>query len=363
MKILVLGGTGAIGTDLVEMLEEDGNEVFVTSRKEQKSKSANIHYIKGNAHDFTFLTEELSKRYDVVVDFMYYSVEEFAGRIDVILETTNRYVFLSSSRVYADSLEPLTEESPRLLDVSADKDYLKTNEYALVKARQENILFSHPKKNWTIIRPYITYNNYRLQLGIFEKEEWLYSALNYKKIIFSKEMAEKKTTLTHGHDVAKMMKKIINNPDTLGEVYQIAQSESISWGKVLEIYLDILEEKKGFRPTVMDEVNIDKVSGLLGRTPQLKYDRLYNRIFDSSKLVTGTEQYTPTEEGIRNCFEYFLEHGVAYLKISPRSEAVFDRFTSERTPLNRIEGWKDKIRYFIYRNLPVCLIKLFEGII
>lgn len=51
-----------------------------------------------------------------------------------------------------------------------DEDYIKTDEYALQKARQENILLGSKYKNWTIIRPYITYNKERLQLGVLEKK-------------------------------------------------------------------------------------------------------------------------------------------------------------------------------------------------
>lgn len=42
--------------------------------------------------------------------------------------------------MYVDSDEPITEEIPRLLDVCEDTDYLKTNEYALAKVREEDVL-------------------------------------------------------------------------------------------------------------------------------------------------------------------------------------------------------------------------------
>lgn len=51
MKVLIFGGTGAMGTPLVEFLANSGNNVFITSRKARQS-SGNIHYITGNAHDF-----------------------------------------------------------------------------------------------------------------------------------------------------------------------------------------------------------------------------------------------------------------------------------------------------------------------
>lgn len=53
---------------------------------------------------------------------------------------------------------------------------LSIDEYAITKAHQENLLINSKNKNWTIIRPYITYSEQRLQLGTFEKEDWLYRA-------------------------------------------------------------------------------------------------------------------------------------------------------------------------------------------
>lgn len=103
------------------------------------------------------------KDYDAIIDFMIYSLEEFQERVQFYLEHTSQYIFLSSSRVYADSENAfLSEESPRLLDIIDDKTYLSTKEYALEKAREENVLINGILRNFTIIRPYITYYDERL---------------------------------------------------------------------------------------------------------------------------------------------------------------------------------------------------------
>ena len=199
MEILVLGGTGAIGNDLVKLLVENGNDVYVTSRRDRNSYNKNLTYIKGNAADDSFLAEILGQgEWDTIVDFMSYSTDAFRRRVDVLLGSTKQYLFFSSSRVYAESAIPLTEESPRLLDLCKEPEYLSTDEYALAKARQEDILKASEKVNWTIIRPYITYSNIRLQLGFQEKELWLYRALQGRTIIFSNDIGERTTTMTGG---------------------------------------------------------------------------------------------------------------------------------------------------------------------
>lgn len=181
MRILVFGGTGAMGTSLVSILAEQGHEVFVTTRKTRNPENNHVHYIVGNAHDMTFVRNLLGnaaeKRYDVLVDFMVYGSSELSDRAEELLSGVGQYVFLSSSRVYADSEMPIKEDFPRLLDVCDDDVYLRSDEYALAKAREEDILRNSGHKNWTIIRPYITYSSERLQLGFWEKEAWLQRAI------------------------------------------------------------------------------------------------------------------------------------------------------------------------------------------
>lgn len=174
MNILVLGGTGAMGTHLISFLSENKDvSVTVTSRKERTSYG-NINYIVGNARDREFMNSLLKNtHYDVIVDFMNYNYEEFLDYHHDLLEATDHYIFLSSSRVYANYEGRITEDCPRLLETTEDAAFLSTNRYALRKAREEDMLRSSGMTNYTIIRPYITYSNRRLQLGIYEKEEWL----------------------------------------------------------------------------------------------------------------------------------------------------------------------------------------------
>lgn len=157
-----------------------------------------------------FLHPLLQKeRWDAVVDFMIYTTSDFKSRVNLFLNATKQYVFISSARVYAKNDGLIKEDSPRILDVCQDKEYLSTDEYALSKARQENLLLSSCLKNWTIIRPYITFSDARLQLSCLEKEYWLKRVLDNKPIVFSKDLANKTTTFTCGNDVAKGIAAII----------------------------------------------------------------------------------------------------------------------------------------------------------
>ena len=352
MKVLVLGGTGAMGMHLIHLLSNNGVETVVTSRK-QRAAEDNINYIQGNAHDIKFLQTILQEPWDVVVDFMIYTTQSFKERVNFLLDATSQYVFLSSSRVYADSEIPITEDSSRLLDVSLDKKFLSTDEYSLAKARQENILRSSKRKNWTIIRPYITYSESRLQLGILEKEEWLYRALQGRTIVFSSDINSKLTTLTYGLDVSKGIMAIIGNSKALGDSFHITINHSITWNDILCIYFRVLEKSLGQKPKVL----LQDLQTFLKCTPrkyQICYDRLFDRKFNNSKIsqYLNTDTFTKPEVGLKKCLEDFLVNP-SFNRINWKLEALRDKQVRERTSLKEIHGFKQKVKYLFFRYLKI----------
>ena len=312
MNILILGGTGAMGMHLVDILSDDPrNEISVTTRRNRDPQRQNVSYITGDAKDGVFLDAALSrKKWDAVVDFMVYGTEEFSRRADLLLSSCGQYVFLSSARVYADSKKPITEDSPRLLDVCKDDAYLATDEYALAKARQEDILLGSGKRNWTIVRPYITYGESRLQLGVLEKETWLCVALRCGALVFSEDIARHTTTLTYGRDVARGIAALIGNGNALGEKFHIAGSRPITWQKVFEIYSRTLKNRGVAFEEFMKERTY-RLDGGIGKY-QVLYDRYYDRVFDSAKIARfmDIDSFVPPEEGLVRCLESFLDNPV-----------------------------------------------------
>lgn len=349
MRVLVLGGTGAMGKPLCEALAKQSHKVFCTSRSPRVSSAQNIKYLLGNAREESFVSQLTDEKWDVIVDFMVYTTQEFKSFYKKFLNSAKQYVFISSARVYAESSNnaPIKETHPRLLDVCEDKEYLKTDEYALSKARQEDILENSNQKNYTIIRPSITYNTNRLQLGGFEKEEWLYRALQGRSIVFSKDLINKVTTMTLGDDVVKGICSIIGKESAYGEAFHITENNSYTWGEILEVYLEVLQEKTGKRPKVK---LTDKSILLKFRRYQMIYCKLYNRRFDCSKIAqyADIQSFTSAKEGLKKCLSEFLDN-VHFQNINFLLEAKNDISAKEFTSLSEISGKKAKIKYIVYR--------------
>lgn len=363
MNILILGGTGAMGTMLVRLLAEQDkfDTIAITTRQECNSSNPHVTYITGNAKDTGFLRKVLAKHYDVIVDFMSYSTDEFKERYQLLLSNTEQYVFISSARVYAQSDAPITEETPRLLDsLKDDPEYLKTDEYALAKARCEDLLNKSGKTNYTIVRPSITYGTYRLQLGVLEKEGWLYRALHGRSIVFSNDIAPKYTAMTTGEDVARGIVSLLGNPGGYCETFHITSEKSYTWDEILQCYLKVLKEERGIRPNV---VFTEKAINLKINKYQVIYCRYFNRRFDNSKMKAfiDVDSFTDPMDGLTQCLKEFLNKP-KFLNINWTLEAWNDRAAGERTPLKEIPGIKHKILYLLCRYRMDIVVNLYQKI-
>ena len=347
-NILILGGTGAMGAHLTRILAGGGGKIHVTSRKERKGENG-ITYHKGNAHDLSFLTTLLDEcTWAAIIDFMTYTTPEFIERVGLLLNATKQYVFLSSSRVYANSSEPIKEGNPLLLNKCDDEEYLLTDEYALRKARQENVLRASGCKNWTIVRPYVTFSEIRLQLSPLEKEYWLYRALKGRTIVFSKDLAERVTTFTYGYDVARGIASLIGKDDALGQEFHITKNESHTWNEIFSTYLNVLEEETGLRPKVY---LLEKWKPFLGGNhDQVKWDRLYDRQFDTTKIENfiDVNSFEPTLPALSECLRVFIKHP-EFKPINWTSEAVKDKLTGEWASITEIPGVRQKLKYYLIR--------------
>lgn len=348
MNVLIFGGTGAMGTHLVSILAKREIKCVVSTRK-QRDNRANVEYVKGDAHNVDFLKSLFANyKFDAIVDFMKYSTKDFESRVNYLLSNTKQYIFLSSSRVYAGSNKPLTENSPLLLDVCQDAEYLKTDEYALAKARQERLLQNSEKKNWTIIRPYITFSEQRLQLTALEKEAWLYRALKGRTIVLPKDLLERTTTLTYGFDVANSIASIIGKESAYGEIFHITNNISYKWQDILSVYLKIIEKYTGVSPQV--KVLETWISFMGGNKYQVKWDRSYDRKFDNKKIneYIDTSSFKDTLLALSDCLESFIKNP-QFKRINWRNEALKDKITGEWTSLTEIHSLKEKLMYFFTR--------------
>lgn len=280
MKILILGGTGAMGVHVSQLLSNWGNTVVVTTRQHRQSVD-DIQYRVGNAKNATFLSTLLEEHWDAIVDFMIWSSADFRERYQDLLAATDQYIFTSSYRVYNDD-EVITENSPRLLDTIKDEEYLKTDEYALAKARCENMLMSCGKSNWTIVRPAVTYDGSgRFQLTVLESDAWLWRAVHRIPVPIAEVMLDTEATMSWGGDVARMIALLVGNKMAFGEIFTVSTSEHLTWREISNLYSEVV-------PLTVTACALDRFERAHPSIYQIKYDRMFNRVIDNSKILAAT---------------------------------------------------------------------------
>src|SRR5689334_146574 len=102
MQILVIGGTGFIGSYLVRQLIAGGHTVAVLHRQQSlASLPAEVNKICGDRHDLSSLADEFKQLApDIVIDLICYTEAEAAGLMQAFSRVARRVVVASSQDVY-----------------------------------------------------------------------------------------------------------------------------------------------------------------------------------------------------------------------------------------------------------------------
>ena len=225
-KILVPGGTGAMGVYLIPKLLKMGYKVDVISRDDWVSDNPNLKYIVADAKDYNYIENILKNDYDAVVDFMIYPTMEMMEKfLPLYLSNTGHYFYFSTYRVYANEEHPVKETSPRLLDVSKDEILLNRGDYSIFKAQGEEWLKKSGFDNWTIVRPAITYSKRRFQLVTMEYDLVLRRMIEGKKVIVPQKALNVQATMSWAGDVAEMLARLVLNKVAYSETYSVCTAE------------------------------------------------------------------------------------------------------------------------------------------
>lgn len=169
MRVLIIGGTGLIGTALTNRFIKDGHEVSVLSRSQRPTDLDEVvGHIRASAEGIRESRKAiLALRPDVIVHLLLYTEKQAQDAINELGDFTDRLVVLSSGDVYRnyDGLRhlsdhppdpvPLTEDSPlrsRLYPYRGEPElsWVYRDEYE--KILVERVLMSQTQVNATVLR-------------------------------------------------------------------------------------------------------------------------------------------------------------------------------------------------------------------
>lgn len=309
-KVLLIAGGGTLGTYVSKELLKSGCFVDVICLEDKVSDNDHLRYFKTEA-TYEFLEKLLTENnYDGIVNFLHYAnIEKYKPVHNLLIENTKHLIFLSSYRVYGDLEHPIKESSPRLLDITEDKEFLSVEDYALPKARGENFLHNECKNQpWTIVRPVISFSDKRFDLFMYSRNQVIEYARSGKTLILP-EFAKKLTAgLDWSGNTGKLIANLMFKPEAIGQCYTISSAQNLTWGEVADIYTDLLglkvewTDEQTFKNALPCVETYDKWTYI--------YDRKFNRLIDNSKVLSATglkkEDFYSIRKGIEKELEIYL---------------------------------------------------------
>ena len=255
MKVIVIGGTGHIGTFLIPMLVKSGYQTIYITRGKSKpyvddiawEKAQNIILDRNSDKDFVKKIMEINP--DIIVDLINYNINETKKIVEAIQKSSccSHYLYCSSiwahgrSQVLPIGRESLTKEP--ICDYGKDK--YESEKYLLEKYRKENfpVTIISPGQisgpGWDIINPWggLDYRPFQI---IADGET-----------IFLPNFGQETLHHIHGEDVAQLFFKAISKRNqALGEVFNAVSGGSITLYGYAKLLFDYFgkEAKIEFKP-------------------------------------------------------------------------------------------------------------------
>lgn len=301
MKVLFIGGTGNISTDVSTLAIAKGIDLYLLNRGQQQVTIPGAHGIKGDIHQPEAVRSALEgMTFDAVVNWVAFTPDDIARDIALFQGKTQQYIFISSASVYQKPpTHPIITESTPLCNPYWDYSHNKIlSEMRLERAYRDE---GFPM---TIVRPSLTYATvFPVAIGGWKCYTLADRMLKGKRIIVHGDGASL-WTVTHAEDFAKGFVGLLGNPQTLGHAFHITSDEVLTWNQIYETIAQALGVEANIVHIASDFINAVSPgtgAGLLG-------DKAWSAIFDNSKIKTFVPEFQatiPFREGILKTLAWF----------------------------------------------------------
>ena len=309
MKILLIGGTGTISTEITKQLSLDGHELYLLNRGNKKSllDDEGIKYIVCDINDEDKVCSLIKDLYfDVVAEFIAFIPAQLERDYRLFKDRTKQFIFISSASAYQKPLSDYrvnegTPLSNPYWEYSRNK--IACEDYLMKLYREE----AFPV---TIVRPSHTYSERSIPMGIHgEKGSWQVAKrmLQNKPVIIHGD-GTSLWTMTYARDFAKGFIGLMGNIHAIGEAVNIMSDETLTWNQIYKSIADALGVQLNayhVSSTFLDQCStLDYNGSLIG-------DKANTVVFDNSKLkrlVPGFVAETRFDQGVKEVVDYILAH-------------------------------------------------------
>ncbi|MBE9031342.1 NAD-dependent epimerase/dehydratase family protein [filamentous cyanobacterium LEGE 11480] len=212
MRILVMGGTRFIGVYLTKQLVAQGHEVVLFNRGNRPSPVDGVKTIIGDRKKD--LGKLSSESFDVIFDNNGRELTDTEPLVTLFKGHIRQFIYMSSAGVYLKS-----EQMPHIEGDSVDPN-------SRHKGKHETEAFlAQSGIPFTAIRPTYIYGpqNYN------DLEAWFFDRILRDRPIPIPSIGVHFTQFGHVQDLATAMVKMVGNPKTIGQIYNISGDRCVTF--------------------------------------------------------------------------------------------------------------------------------------
>jgi nucleoside-diphosphate-sugar epimerase len=313
MKVLIIGGTGLISTEISNQLIERNVDLTLYNRGETKSRlKGEPNKIRGDRKDHSQFEEAIrySGPWDCIIDINCSDPGDAESMHRAARGVATQLIFCSTSNVYPKpaSNYPVKEDEPLGAKFKNGID----------KAACEGIHFTaHQQGDYkaTVLRPGHTYGDIGMILHSLGSNSSFLDRMKKGKSICVHGDGYGLWSACHASDVARGFVSACNNEKSYGKIYNVTSDEWITWKQYYEVIAAILNvpelEITNIPTQVLTEINPQ-------RSAQCERSFQYPGIYDN--LRAREDLNYRCEISLREGLERNLNWLISEQKIVPCEE-------------------------------------------
>jgi nucleoside-diphosphate-sugar epimerase len=276
MRVLFIGGTGIISSACAALAVERGIDLYLLTRGNTSTRTppAKAKLLHANSADRPAMRAALGGlRFDAVVNFVVFTVEQLERDLELFADRAGQYVFISSASAYQTppARLPVTESTPLFNPYWQYSRNKIACEERLIRAYRE---IGFPA---TIVRPSHTYDCTLLPA---HGGYGTVARMRQGKPIVVHGDGTSLWTLTHHRDFARAFVPLLGHDGAIGETFHITSDEVLSWNQIHRA----VARAAGVEPVLVHvpseliaAYDADWGASLLG-------DKAHSMIFDNTKI-------------------------------------------------------------------------------
>lgn len=358
--VLLLGGTGTLSAAVLRQALSKGYKITIMNRGSNNNNvPSGVEVVIGNFENVTDIQSKFANReFDIVVDFLSRVPSDIERVYPIFKDKCQQYVFISSACVYRRAKEdfPIKEDSAK---PNIDWSY-NTEKYESEMKLQE--LSKNASSFYTIIRPYITYNEERIPFGIapsYKCHSTIVERIKAGKPWFVWDDGKAMTTVTYTADFAVGTVGLFLNEKAKNEDFHITGDFSYTQMEVAEMLFQKLNT-----PLNIVSISTEKIAKTLPKYKDMLIgDRALDAIFDNKKIKEAVPELkfkTALSEGLDTVIKHW---SVVEPQYDYQFEAQIDKMLAKNGVKSKFvlypkAGSSSHMLYMIYRYLPLRIANL-----